>query len=810
MPFPPTVHRPRSIAILVGILAVGAAFGQHDCLSTKRSGPDGLFHTKDAVILWPLDILHQRIELNLALGTVIEGHCAIKAVPRADGTDHFPLDLLALTVDSVTSPLGSLSFTHVGEVLDITLASVVGTTDTVDLTVHYHGDPVTDASGFGGFYTTGQYSYNLGVAFQSVPHSYGRAWFPCADNFTERNSYEFLITTPLSWNAWCNGELIAESLPSPTTRLQQWLMPETMPAYLASVAASNYVVVRDTFPSLGGAEIPVALVARPPDTTNMKNSFTHLQDAFDLYEEWFGAYSWNKVGYVLTPQGAMEHSTSIHYPQSIADGSLAYQNIMAHELGHQWFGDLVTCDRAEEMYINEGFAEYLSYLFLERVNGRRAYMSIVRANHKKMVHQAHLLDQGWWALDSVPQAWTYGEHSYNKGADMIHTLRSYLGDDLFKAGLTDFLQTHAFEPVNTDMLRDHLTTFTGVDLTDFFADFVQQPGWAAFEINAFDVAPIGNEWNAHITFGQKVRGPAALYHNVPVTMVMMGDTPDQQHRTTIVIGGASSEVDVPCPFEPRSYWLNDDDRIGLAITGSTDTITTGGFHSIPLANMELVIPAMSDTAVMRVEQYWVGPDNTPVQDNWAYIVSPDRYWRVQGRFPAGITGRIFYDGRNTTAGNLDRGLMHDTLGFTFREDSLVALYRADAGMPWIEWSSSINTLGSATDGYGRITIDSLQQGEYTLGWRKSAVGIHGSDVAATAWSIAPNPARGTVTVSDQRSGLFGIIDLLDDLGRLAGSERLNGTSAIFDLHGVKAGTYHLRFTPSTGAAPERIGTLVVH
>jgi aminopeptidase N len=102
----------------------------------------------------------------------------------------------------------------------------------------------------------------------------------------------------------------------------------------------------------------------------MKNSFIHLQDAFDNHEAWFGHHRWDRVGYCLTGQGAMEHATNISYPVSITNGSLTYETTMAHELAHHWFGDQITCARAEEMYLNEGFAEYISYLFLERVYDR--------------------------------------------------------------------------------------------------------------------------------------------------------------------------------------------------------------------------------------------------------------------------------------------------------------------------------------------------------------------------------------------------------------------------------------------------------
>ncbi|HMC98429.1 MAG TPA: M1 family metallopeptidase, partial [Flavobacteriales bacterium] len=456
--------------------------------------------------LWPVDILHQRITLDLTLGNIIAGSCTITGVPRTDGSDHFPLDLLALTVDSVTDALGQMVFTHVGEVLDITLDAPLTTQDTIVLTVYYHGDPALDASGFGGFYTSGSYIYDLGVAFESVPHSYGRSWFPCADNFTERSSYEFMVKTAGGKNSWCNGELLGETHLGGDTLVSHWRIEQTIPAYLAAVAASDYAVVRDTFPSISGEDVPVVLVAHSGDTTAMKNSFIHLPDAFAHFEDRFGPYGWNKVGYVLTPVGSMEHSTSIHFAHDLAGGNLTYEATMAHELAHQWFGDLVTCERPEEMYINEGFAEYLSYLFLEHVYGRARYMQEVRANHRAMVHRAHLVDQGWWALADMPQAWTYGEQTYNKGADVLHSLRTYLGDELFDQGLTSFLQTHAYQPVNSIQLRDHLSQNTGIDLTDFFDDWIFQSGWAAFEFNEVSFAPNGSAWDVGLTIQQKMRG----------------------------------------------------------------------------------------------------------------------------------------------------------------------------------------------------------------------------------------------------------------------------------------------------------------
>lgn len=793
------------IILLVSTLWV---HGQTDCRSTKHGHRANGSH-KDLRELDPMDILHQRITLDLTLGNTIAGDCMIRAVPREGTIDRIMLDLAALTVDSVTVADGTLSFTHVGELLEIAFQAPIGTEDTVEFSVHYHGDPIVDASGFGGFYTATSLTYNLGVAFQSVPHSYGRVWFPCMDNFTERNTYEFLIKTSGGRKAWCNGELVEHIQLAGDTIVSHWRSDETMPAYLASVAAANFAVARDTFPNISGSNTPVELIAFPTDTTGMKNSFLHLQDAFDHFETLFGPYRWDRVGYVLTPNGAMEHSTSIHYPRSIATGSLQYEATMAHELAHHWFGNLVTCDRAEEMYINEGFAEYLSYLFLEQVNGRDDYMNEVRNNHRNMVHRAHLIDEGWWALSEVPQEWTYGEHSYNKGADVLHTLRSYLGDEAFSAGLTSFLGTYAFQPVNTTILRDHLSLHTGMDMTDFFADWIEQPGWAAFEIEAFNTTPDGSGYVVDLTVQQKLRGPASFYHNVPVTVATFGQDPSVVQRDTVMMGGEFTTIQLHTPFEPAMVWLNDDDRISLAITGVTDTIGATGSINSSLANFELTSQG-GDPVVVRIDQYWVAPDEGEFDEPYAYILSPDRYWRVSGNWTEAsrFTARVFYDGRNTLSGNLDPGLMHDTLDFTFHEDSLVLLHRSGPNSPWVKWADDVNVFSNPTDGFGRINVDSLRTGEYAFAWRKSPTGINEALIATTNWTIHPNPAKGHVWVGSERDDLRGQFLLIDASGRTVRNVNYSGRSTRVGLDGIAQGNYTMHFTQRSGTSTY-IGAIVV-
>lgn len=790
------------LTLRLAVLSVGA---QHTCAATK-SKFRGQAKNR-SVELAPIDILHQRIDLDLTLGNTIRGACTIRLVPRNDIISVFDLDLEALVVDSITTATGTWNHAQTGTILSVTPSAPISPQDTVEFVVHYSGDPVVDPSGFGGFYTSPSLLYNLGVAFESVPHSYGRTWFPCLDDFTERSTYEFFIRTAGGKKAWCNGVLLERTPLGGDTLINHWLCAGTMPAYLASVAAANYAVARDTLATILGGQIPVELIANASDTADLRASFTHLPDAFAHFEALFGPYRWQKVGYVLTPNGAMEHSTSIHYPASIADGSLDYETTMAHELAHHWFGNLVTCDRAEEMYLNEGFAEYLSYLFLEDVYGRERYMEEVRSNHRAMVQRAHLADEGWWTLSEMPQEWTYGTHSYNKGADVLHTLRSYMGDEAFREGLTSFLSTYAFQPVNTIMLQEHLSMTSGSDLSDYFADWIQQPGWAAFEIDQQSSTPGEDGWTVQLTVGQKQRGPSAPYHNVPITVAVVGTDPDMVFRDTVMVGGSSTELTLTVPFQPAFVWLNDDDRISLAFTGSTYTVTNTAPITSVQSNLELR-PREGPPTLVRMEQYWVAADQGEFAEPFAYVISPDRYWRLSGNWtdPQRFAARLNFDGRDNL-NTFDPLLMQDSLGVAFHEDSLVLLHRHGPGSPWRKWSDVVFSLGSTSDGFGRMELDSVATGEYALAWRTSPVSITERSIHYDV-IIGPNPADDHLMVDLGTIEAGSEILIHDSSGRLIDQRIVRLAQLRLDTSAFANGTYTIEVNAPAGG-PLRIGRFVV-
>jgi hypothetical protein len=291
---------------------------------------------------------------------------------------------------------------------------------------------------------------------------------------------------------------------------------------------------------------------------------------------------------------------------------------------------------------------------------------------------------------------------------------------------------------------------------------------------------------------------------------VVGSDVNNVHRDTVLVGGPTTSISLSVPFEPAWVWLNDDDRISLAVTGITDTVSTTAIVASDLANFELRPQFAGPPVIVRMEQYWVAPDEGSFTGPGAYFLSPDRYWRITGNWTdAGrFEARIPYDGRNSVAGNLDVGLMQDGGGSSFHEDSLVVLYRPGPEAPWMLWSDRVTTFTSPTDRTGRMELDSLLAGEYTLARRTGVVGQEEDEQATDHWTIRPNPATDHVFIDTDREGYQGILRVVDAHGKTALEHTLSGRSSQIPLKGLANGRYTLLVDGSSGT-PSRIGSLVI-
>jgi aminopeptidase N len=688
-----------------------------------------------------LDITHTFIEMNVANAPQISARCVISFTAKMDDVKQIQLDLQGLAVDSVALN-GSTFFTHIGTALTIPFVFPLDSGSNSFVEIYYHGQPVGDASGWGGVYSQSGYFFNLGVGFAADPHNFGRAWFPCFDNFVERCTFDFLIVSKPNQKTYCNGELISENEENGVLT-RSWKIEQPIPSYLACFAAGPYVSWKRTYDS-----IPVEIAAAAADTNKVRNTFQHLPEAVACYKYWFGPYLWPKIGYSLVPfsGGAMEHATNVAIGQPFIDGSLTYETLWAHELSHHWWGDLATCSTAEDMWLNEGWAVYSEHLFTEWVYGRTEYLDAVRSNFLNVLEGTHVAEGGYRAVSGLPHDLTYGEHVYNKGAIIGHNLRSYLGDTLFRAGIQTALAQTNFDDWSSAELRDKLSSATGQDLTDFFNDWVFAPGFSHFSVDSFstEIPPIDTFLICSVFVKQKLRGAPHFYQNVPLEFTFVDENWQRQTRTAVV-GGENSTAVFYFPYPasaPKFVWLNTDWKLTLARTDRELVLKTTGSKNFTPAKMTMNVSALPDSALVRVEHHYAMPDVHGEANPNGYLLT-NRYWTVEADFPAGFVGSagIFYDGRGQLD-QLDTELFAQT---SSSEDTILLLYRPAPGFPWTEYATYFhNKLTSPTDKYGYIRIDNVQPGQYTVAKGVSTVSAGEPPTAVAFARATPNPADSVV------------------------------------------------------------------
>ena len=783
------------LLLLLKVTKAGAQVA--NCQSHRSSAVTSLYYSAENLRSDTIDVINYTINLDITdyAGQKISGNTIVKFAPKLNSQNKIRLDLLKMTIDSIKQGNTLLTYTYNDTVLKANLPLALNTTDTTNVTVFYHGIPQGDPAGWGGFSFNGNYAYNLGVGFGAKPHNYGRVWFPCFDNFVEKSTYEFNIITDPAKPAYCNGVLMSDATLA-GKRTRKWVLNKPVPSYLASVAVADYTQVNWTINAANGS-LPVILAARPTDTTALKTGFVHLPNAVLGFESFYGPYVWNRVGYCLVPfsSGAMEHATNIAYPQA-AIGNLAYESeLMAHELSHHWWGDLMTCETQEDMWLNEGMASYSERLFLEYTYNYARYLAEVKSVHDDMVKFAHLREKGFRAISGVPHDYTYGDHVYRKGADVAHTLRTYMGDAAFFAGLKYVLQQKAYKNMNSIEFRDLLQTSSGQNLTNFFSNWVLAGGWPHFSVDSVKTTGTSSPYISVVYVKQKLFGAPSLYTAVPLELTFMNAAWNKEVKN-ITMSGATQSFTVQTNVKPVYTGMNVESKISDAISSEYKTLKTNATITYTLGRATLIISDKGlDSTYLRIEHNFAKPD--PFKNNThGFRLNTQHYWKLDGILSSGFVSklRLNYDGNKNTSGNS----YLDTCLTTVNGDSLILLYRKNAADDWHEVSSYSKLKLSSKTGF--VTADTLKKGEYVFANGKSnVIGINEKTKKQDVeMSIFPNPATNVLYVNIENYKLTknSEIRIYDNMGRLVLTKNNADYKNEIFVNELQSGIYNVCLTNS--------------
>lgn len=726
----------------------------------------------------------------------INAHVGVRVEAVGGAANSIQLSLLRFQIDSIKQGSQSLSYNYNDTTVDITLAQSLNSGDSTEVMIYYQGHPQEDNSGFGGFYFQGStYAFNIGVGFEANPHNYGRVWFPCVDNFTDRATYTFHIRALDTYKAFCNGELTGIDDNGDGTFTHHWDMPYSIPSYLASMAVAPFYSIERNYHN-----IPVNIAVLPNDSNNTINTFQNLESCIGTFLNSYGPYQWNKIGYVSVPfnAGAMEHSTSIHIGKAFINGSLTYETLWAHELAHQWWGDLVTCERKEEMWLNEGFAAYSEAVFLEGKYGRERYKNYVRSNHRKVLQFAHIIDDGYRPLNNIPHEYTYSTTVYDKGADIAHTLRGYMGDSAFFNGCKHYFNTMAYQSASSEDLRNALSTTTTANMDQFFLDWVFTGGFPHFSVDSFTVASAsGGTFDVTIHTRQKQKGNNHNYI-MPLQFTFRDGT--NEATETFTINNTTNTFQTNLNFSPTMVTIDKEELVSDAITDYELKLFTMGNVDFKETNASInVTNGGSDSSLVRIEHNWVAPDgfiNPPADVQ----LSDYHYYTVDGIFSPGFQASatlIFNGMNNQNVGYLDNNLI------TGSEDSLLLFYREGAGYEWeLVQGYTIDNQGSHNDKRGRFQVNTLKKGQYAYGYRDTGSSVKTGKVKKNDRLVVfPNPSHNSCTIQFDLDGLQKAdLKIYTSSGKLVHTQAIKAGEKQFTWNhsGLAAGTYTVSLEGKSG------------
>lgn len=432
------------------------------------------FHTEHIKLELSFDISKRRV-----LGEVTFTLSALN-----DGLSRVELDGVELQVKGVTMEGRALEFEYPGRTIGIELPRELHEDEKILFTVIYEASP-----------RKGLFFIQPDEAYPSKPTQIwtqgededSRYWYPCYDFPNDRSTSEMIATVPDRWTVISNGKLLEVKENADGTRTFHWGEEVPHPSYLNSLIAGEFTKITE---KSDGVELEYYV---PPEReADAPRSFGKTPAMIRFFEERLGVkYPFERYAQTTVVDftfGGMENVSAttlteltLHDERAALD--FTSDGLVAHELAHQWFGDLLTCRDWSHSWLNEGFATYFDALFKEHDRGHDEFV------YARMQLAANYMDEDAERyrrpiVEKLYETPTelFDRHLYEKGACVLHMLRFVLGDALFWKSIRHYVQKNQNQSVETDDLRKAIEEATGRNLEGFFAEWFYKAGHPEFKV----------------------------------------------------------------------------------------------------------------------------------------------------------------------------------------------------------------------------------------------------------------------------------------------------------------------------------------
>lgn len=509
------------------------------------------------------DLLHTSLDLRFDwTNEKVIGKAYLDLKPYFYPTSLLKLDAKDFKFQKVqlVEPPGNkdLKYTYDGTYLEVELDKLYKRTDQYQVYIEYIASPTTSGGSEAITSNQGLFFINPRNEIADKPQQiwtqgeteWNSRWFPTIDKPNERCTQEVFVTVEDRFLTLSNGIMVHSKKNDDGTRTDQWKMNQPHAPYLFMLAIGEFAKVEDKW-----NDIIVDYYVEREYKEDARAIFAHTVEMLDFFSKKLGVpYPWPKYSQVVVRDyvsGAMENTSAVIFGDFVQKKKRELidnnnDKIVAHEMFHQWFGDLVTCESWANLTMNEGFANYSEYLWLEykygddeadyhMLNEWSDYIGSTRSNIHPLIHFGHKDKEDM-----------FDRHSYNKGGSVLHMLRCYIGDDAFWAGLNLYLEENKYTAVEVHDLRLAFEEVTGQDLNWFFNQWYFDQGHPSFFIthnydNGVASLTISQEQDAEIM---------RPIFELPVT-VDIYLSPDSVIRKNIWLNQRKQTFEFELPYAPK-------------------------------------------------------------------------------------------------------------------------------------------------------------------------------------------------------------------------------------------------------------------
>lgn len=533
------------------------------------------------------DLIHTKLDLRFDWeNQYVIGRAWLDVRPWFYATDHFEVEAKGFDISKVQlitpEEQTDLTYQYNDLVIDINLGQEYKKEDTLKIYIEYVAKPneldrigSSAISGAKGLYFINPLGEDASKPMQIWTQGETESnscWFPTLDKPNQKMTQEIFLNVDRGFTSLSNGTLVYSVENNDDTRLDYWKQDQPHAPYLTMLAIGEFSKVEDEW-----REKEVSYYVEEEYEPYAHDIFGETPDMIEFFSNQLGVdYPWDKYSQVIVRDyvsGAMENTTAVIHGEFVAQDDRTVldrpqHDIIAHELYHHWFGDLVTCESWSNLPLNESFATYGEYLWREHAYGvesadyhlmgdLNSYLS--EYNRGKQVDMIR--------FDYTDKEAMFDSHSYAKGGRILHMLRNYLGDEAFFDGLGTYLRDKAFQPAEIHDLRLAMEKVSGEDLNWFFDQWFLASGHPVLEVT-YSYDETNQSQNVQVVQTQNLDLTPLYYLPVAVDIYTDG----VPKRFEVVIDEGEENFEFPADRRPELV-VFDGDRMLLAEISDNKTLS---------------------------------------------------------------------------------------------------------------------------------------------------------------------------------------------------------------------------------------------